>query len=151
MSRENIEVARELYRAWNRGEPGFELYAPDITWDVSRWAPDLPDVARGHDEVRDQHRRFLGMWDELHFEPERFVEHGDAVVVPFTIRTRAKGSGVTVSSGGVHALTFRDGLVASFVLCLDLEQALEAVEQRELQRRGRTGIGLAGPPSRTRR
>jgi ketosteroid isomerase-like protein len=132
MSRENVKVARELYRAWNRGDPGFAYYTPDVEWDVSRWAPDLPDVARGHDEVRDQYKRFLGMWDELHFEPERFIEQGDALVVPVTINTRGKGSGVTVASqGAVHAFTFRDGLVASFVLYPDLEQALEAVASRD--------------------
>ena len=127
MSRENVEVVRELYRAWNRGDPGFAFYAPDVEWDVSRWAPDLPEVARGHEEVRDQLGPFLGMWDEVHFEPERFIEQGDTVVVTVTLRTRGKGSGITVSAHVAHVYTLRDGLVTSFVLYPDLSQAIEAV------------------------
>jgi ketosteroid isomerase-like protein len=94
---------------------------------VSRWAPDLPDVARGYEEVRRQFRHFLGTWDEIHFEPERFIDGGDTVVVPVTIRTSGKGSGVSLSSDAVHVYTLRDGLVTSFVLYPDVSQALEAV------------------------
>src|SRR4051794_15073216 len=131
MSRENIEVAREIYRAWNRGDPGFELCAPDVEWDVSRWAPDLPEVARGYEQVRAQHRHFLGMWDEVHFEPERFFDADDAVVAAVTVRTSGRGSGVTVSRDSFHVYRFRDGLVASFVLYPDLAQALDAVGLRD--------------------
>jgi ketosteroid isomerase-like protein len=127
----NVEVAREMYRAWNRGDPGFELCAPDVEWDVSRWAPDLPEVARGYEQVRAQHRHFLGMWDEVRFEPERFIEEGDAVVVPVTIRTRGKGSGVALVRDSFHVYRFRDGLVTSFVLYPELAQALDAVGLRD--------------------
>ena len=126
MSEENVEIVRGLYESWNAGDPTFERFAPDIEWDVSRWAPDLREVARGHDEVRELFRRFLGMWDELHFEPHRFIEGGDHVVVSLTVRTRGRASGVPATIETAHVFTLRDGLLASHVQYPNLDEALEA-------------------------
>src|SRR5215210_6113003 len=98
MSQENVEIVRSLYDAWNDGDPGWSFYAADIEWDVSRWAPDLPDVARGQKEVRRLFQRFLGMWGEVRFEPERFIEHDDQVVVILTVQARGRESGVSVAA-----------------------------------------------------
>ena len=127
MSHENVEIVRQVYGAWNRDDPGLALYASDVEFDLTRWAPDIPEVARGHDQVQKQFGRLVGMWDELRFEPEKFIEHGDAVVVPVVAYTRGKGSGVTTSVRVAHVYTLRDGLVTSFALHRDLAQALEAV------------------------
>jgi uncharacterized protein len=127
MSRENVKVVRELYRAWNDGDPGWKYYTPDLEWDVSRWAPDLPGIARGQDEVRGQFRRFLEMWSEVHFEPEQFIDHGDRVVVTVTVQTRGRAGGVPVVERLAHVFTLRDGFVARFVLYPTAEEALEAV------------------------
>ena len=131
MSRENVEIVRTLYQLWNTGDPGWSYYAPDVEWDVSRWAPDLPNAARGQGEVRALFRRFLGMWEEVRFEPERFIDHGDRVVVILTVYTRGRGSGVPVVDRIAHVFTLRDGLVARVVQHPDAEGALEAVGLRE--------------------
>ncbi len=126
MSQENVEFVRRLYDSWNEGDPAFERFAPDIEWDVSRYAPDLSEVARGHDEVRELFRRFLGVWDEVHFEPHRFFDGGDRIVVSLTVHSRGRGSGVPVTGDGAHLFVLRDGLLASHVQYSNLEDALEA-------------------------
>jgi ketosteroid isomerase-like protein len=126
MSQENVEIVRGLYPIWNSGESGFDFLASDVEWDVSRWAPDAPEVALGIDATRELLRRLLGMWDELRFEPERFIDLGDDVVVRVTVHTRGKGSGVPLTVHVAHAFTLRDGLVTRHVLYPDLAEALEA-------------------------
>jgi ketosteroid isomerase-like protein len=127
MSQGHGEIVREVYGAWNRGDPGLALYAAEVAFDLSRWAPDIPEVARGHDEVRKAFGRLVGMWDEITFEPEQFIEDGDTVVVPVAVHSRGKASGVAPSATVAHVFTLRDGLVTSFTLYPDLPQALEAV------------------------
>ena len=127
MSQENVELVKQLYELWNRGDPGWRHFAPDIEWDVSRYAPDLPSAAHGLDDVRALFRSFLGMWEEIRFEPERFIAHGDRVVVILTVRSRGHRSGIPVADRIAHVFTLRDGLVARHVQYRTPEAAAEAV------------------------
>lgn len=127
MPRDPGDIVRELYRRWNAGDPGWDLCAADVEWDVSRWAPDLPGVARGHDESRQLLRSYTGMWEELRFEPERLIEHGDQAVVAVAVHARGKGSGVPVSVRVGHLFRVRNGLVDRYVQYPTPEEALEAV------------------------
>src|SRR5687767_14005581 len=102
MSQENVEIVRAVYRAWNAGDPGFDFFAPAIEWDVSRYAPDLPDVAHGQDQVRTLFGRFTGIWDDLRFELEHVTERADSVLVDVTVHSRGKGSGIPVADRVAH-------------------------------------------------
>jgi len=130
MSQANVEIVRAYYSEWNSGRFGFEHCTADIEWDASRWAPDQSGVARGEDQVRELFKDFLGMWDELRFEPERFAEKGDRVAVISTVHTRGRNSGVRVADRIAHVFTLRDGLVARVVQHTPAE-ALQAVGLRE--------------------
>ena len=126
MSQENVEVVRRIYSRWNAGDPGFDFYAADIEWDVSRYAPDLPNVAKGHEQVRTLFRRFLGMWEDLHFELERLtVARADTVIAEVTVHSRGRGSGVPVADRVAHVFTLRDGLVMRHVQHRSNAEALE--------------------------
>jgi ketosteroid isomerase-like protein len=126
MSQETDRL-RELYRAWNRGDPGWDYCTSDVEWDASHWAPDMPDVARGTEEAGHLIRRFMGTWTDVRFEPERFVERGSRVVVLVKVHARGRGSGVPFVDSTAHVFTLRDGLVAHFAHYRDTAEALAAV------------------------
>jgi ketosteroid isomerase-like protein len=124
MSEQNVEVVRGLYELWNAGDLGLEFLAPDVEWDVSRWAPDLPAVAHGHDEMQNLTQSLVGMWDEVRFEPRQFYERGDRVVVDVAIHTRGRGSGVPVDVEVAHMFELHGGLVKRHVQYPKLNEAL---------------------------
>ncbi|MGH2967270.1 MAG: hypothetical protein ACRDMH_18070 [Solirubrobacterales bacterium] len=65
MSQENVEIVRTLLEgfAHRQHERAFELYDPEIEWDASRMARELPDdvagVYHGHEGVRAYRRNWL--------------------------------------------------------------------------------------------
>src|SRR6185436_6637880 len=75
MSQANVELARKVFEAWNRGDvdaflqtldPNVEVYLPEGGLNVG--------VRRGHEEIRRLIEGFLEVWDDLRMEPERFFE-----------------------------------------------------------------------------
>ncbi len=127
MSQENEDRLQALYEAWNDGDLGSERYAPDIEWDATNWAPDMPEVAQGMDAARALITQFMGTWSDARFEPQRFFSRGAHVVVLVDVHARGKGSGVPFVDHTAHVFTFRDGLIARFAHYRDPAEALQAV------------------------
>jgi ketosteroid isomerase-like protein len=127
MSRENVEIVREIY-ADPRGLIGTasERAAPDVEFDFTDVYPDRP-VLKGVEEMR--RFRETGPWSgsPIHIEPERFFDLDDERVLAF-VRVSATGqeSGVEVDIRPAHEFTIRDGMVVRFKAYRDREQALEA-------------------------
>ncbi|MEX2253204.1 MAG: hypothetical protein WD649_03555 [Thermoleophilaceae bacterium] len=81
MSRENVEIVRELAESFRRGEAerAFDFYDPGIEWDMSRLyvrgveIGDLADVYHGHDAIRTFWRSWLEVWKVFSFSGSRVV------------------------------------------------------------------------------
>jgi ketosteroid isomerase-like protein len=59
MSQENVELVRQVYEAWNRGDLEWLLNhtTPDFEFRTVRLFPDLEPVYRGHEGFRHFGRR----------------------------------------------------------------------------------------------
>ena len=97
MSSEDVEVARELWEAWERGDVAamFALIDPDV---VTTQFPEQVDLRPyyGHDGVREVMIEWIGTWDEYEIELLDLSAVGEAVVAKLHQRGRGKGSGVAM-------------------------------------------------------
>lgn len=128
MSRQNLDLVKGVYREWEAGNfrAGRELLDESIT---TVWAEEFPTAGtyRGPAEHVRAMREWLGAWDEFELRAEEFIDAGDSVVVPFSVRARGKGSGANVERRWAHVLTLQNGRVVRFEVHLDVARALEAV------------------------
>jgi uncharacterized protein len=111
MSRENVEIVRQMWDAFLGGDPasGLSFCDPEIEWDGTN----LPDgkVARGHAAITEHVARWAEMWDDWRMEPEEFIDAGgDHVVLVFREIGRSK-SGLRVDERHAELYTVRDGKV----------------------------------------
>jgi ketosteroid isomerase-like protein len=106
-----------------------ERITPSTEFDFTAAYPDRP-VMRGIEEVtrfRDE-----GPWEELNFEPERFLDVDDErVLVMVRVDARGKGSGARVELLNAHEFTIREGMLVRFKVYSDRDEALEAAGLRE--------------------
>jgi ketosteroid isomerase-like protein len=137
MSQENVEVARRAYEAFNAG-------------DISGWLPmhsadaelhDLPTVPdagvhRGHVEMRTWAEGILETTEYLRFEPQRFIEAGESVLVPVRASAMGRESGVPVEMSFFHVFEFSDGKIRCLRSYVDEAEALEAVGLSEQDAHG---------------
>ena len=132
MSQENVEVARRVIDAYNRRD--FEairaLNHPDVELDWSASVGLEPGIYRGQETVIRFFENFVGTFERVTLEPERFIESGDLVVVPNSAQLRGRDGIETVTRS---ALVFEisGGRVARICLYQGTRDALEAVGLRE--------------------
>ena len=126
MSQENVEIARSIFEASNRGDwdAAFRHQRPDV--ELTTPPGPAGGTYRGREECQ-------GFWEELRtpfdatrVDPERFLVSGDQVVVVLKARMRPRGSSAEIENRTGFLLTFRDGEVASVRLFAKPEEALEA-------------------------
>ena len=134
MSAEHIELVKRLYREGDllRATPEqFDrLFRESLDENFEfRLPADYPEgqpVFRGRTGV-DELRAMLGdTWEEWHFEPERFLDAGDQVVVFARILGRGGASGAPVELETTHVWTIRAGRAMSVHAYRDRSDALEA-------------------------
>lgn len=79
--------------------------------------------------------RFAAMirdaWSEWRFEPERFFDAGDRVVVFMRVVAKGRTSGTPIEFTSTQIVTFRDGRMASTRVYRDRSQVLKAVGLEE--------------------
>lgn len=83
MSRENVEVVRASWEAWNRGDMDalFEFYDPAVEWDMTHsYVPGM-EVFHGHDGVRQFFREWREFFAEYYADAEEFIDADENVVV----------------------------------------------------------------------
>ncbi len=97
MTRDTIEIVRELYAALNAADEGRleELIDPEIVWVQNPNAPD-PRSFHGHDGIRELRAIIDDAFDRVHLEPDELIGVGDRVVVLGRMSAHGKGSGVAV-------------------------------------------------------
>jgi ketosteroid isomerase-like protein len=128
VSQENVEAARRLYDARNRGDVDAVIAEchPQV-----EWYPHLSSLAgqpvQGHAGVRTYLASLSEEWEEFRQEPERFFDAGEAVVAFLHTYARGRGSGVEVDVRVAHVITFEGGSCIKSVSYLDRSEALDAV------------------------
>ena len=133
MSQQNVDVGRRTFEARNKRdwEALRALIAPDCEFDISRSKCLSPGVYRGHEAARRMFEEYSEVFEEFGWEPEEFIDAGDAVVVPARFYSRGRGSGVETAAWGVGVHWVVDAKVVRWRLCQNRAEALEAAGLRE--------------------
>ena len=133
MSRENIEVVRQAWKAYtSEGGPeaALEYFAKDC---VCEDFPELPDrgVYAGWEGLLERNRQFVETWGDFVMQPVEFIDMGDDVVIAVIAMTGRGGeSGIPLDAPAVFVYEFRDGVVVRDRAFTSRSQALEAAGQK---------------------
>jgi uncharacterized protein len=127
MSRENVELVRRGYEAWNAGDMAAvaEGCHPDVVWHhVEGWPEPGPSV--GREAVIRAMQQMREAFDTQKFEPlAQFIDAGDRVLVKAV--WRGIGQGPEVEMQFTHVFTVRDGKLIEGQTFFDHAEALRAV------------------------
>jgi uncharacterized protein len=123
MSQQNVEVVRQTFEAYNRGDyaEAAALLAPDVVWEIGQEVPAL-----GPDAVRRMWDRWDSAWDDLETVPEDFIDAGDKVVVTVHYTGRGRASGIVLDDRLFDVYTLRDGKCVRKVEFKERSEALAA-------------------------
>ena len=87
--------------------------------------PEGEPIFRGREGLSQWIERLRGVWAEWRFEPDRFIDAGEHVVVFLRLVVRSL-SGVPVETPSAQVVTIRGGRIASIHAYRDRSQALKA-------------------------
>jgi ketosteroid isomerase-like protein len=136
VSRENVELVRRHYEAWNRGDVDMvvAVFAPNIEWHGHPRLPE-PGPYRGRDQVKRWMEQFREAWGELMAEPVELLDAGNSVVTLVHMTGRGRGSGVEVQGGvDVHVLTLGpDGVTFFAIYPADLAVSRAGLDQHDME------------------
>jgi ketosteroid isomerase-like protein len=92
MSRESVELVREVYRGWARGDfkAGADVFSSDFEWQQLRIAVE-PGSHRGAD-IGVAVRRVFEVYEDFRVEADEYIDAGDEVVVVARSRGTARAS-----------------------------------------------------------
>ena len=130
MSRENVELVREVLDASMKGdlEPFIAILAPDIVWDMSRSPFPEARIYYGVDGVREWFRELRDAFEgEVRYEIEELRDLGDRVLLELRAEGAGRSTRIGVGWRFVPVFTFRDGKVVRMDRYADRGEALEAV------------------------
>ena len=129
---QNLDVVRELYAAFGRGDLEAILAPldPQVSWRTPG-APHLPTggLRQGTPAVREFFGLLLGAFEIADFQARDFLAAGDKVVVLGTSREGPKGSGRLVDFRWVHVFTFKNGRIAAFEEPADVTELVAAFSE----------------------
>jgi ketosteroid isomerase-like protein len=128
MSRENVELARRAYDAFNTGDISGWLALHSADAELHD-LPDFPDAAvhRGHAELRTWADGVLETAEDFRVDPQRFIEADQFLLVPVRISGKGRGSGVPGEFGVFHVLEFGDGKIRRLRSYVNEDEALKPV------------------------
>jgi ketosteroid isomerase-like protein len=127
MSEENVEIVRNAFDAFSRGdiEGVLRLCDEDIVISQPQELPGASRQQRGHSGVLEAFRIWPEQWDDYEIEILRIADIGDHVVVISRTGGRGKQSGVEVEMGFSYVLTVRDERIVELKIFMREDQALE--------------------------
>ena len=130
MSQENVEVVREIYRAFAEHRFPAEHLAEDFVWETG---PEQPDAGsyKGHDAVRAHFREWVGGWHQVESNVEKLTDQGDQVVALIHGRYRLSASGEAIEADYAHIWTLQAGKAIHAQEFASQAEALEAAGLRE--------------------
>ena len=117
MSEDNLDVVRQGYDAFGRGDINALLALLDeqIQW-VTPGPSELKTSGRrtGRQEVGQFFASVNELFDVQRFEPREFIAQGDRVAVVGSETARVRATGKMLELDWVHVFTLRDGNVVAF-------------------------------------
>ena len=127
MSRENVEIVRAVFDAWNAGDMDRlrDRYDPNV---VMQTVPDWPEPGPyvGREAVMRFFRQLRETWDFDAIEPSTdFIEVADHVLVRHTWRGLGRGPDANIATTII--VTLRRGKVIYHEYFWDHAEALKAV------------------------
>jgi ketosteroid isomerase-like protein len=128
MSRENVELVRSIYAAWERGDFSSAEWAdPEIEFVIADGPG--PGTWRGLAGMAEGWRSFGTAWEDLRQQADEYREvDGERVLALFHYSGRGKASGLELGQiwkkGGATLFHIRGGKVTRLVAYLDRERAL---------------------------
>ncbi len=120
VSEDSVEVVREIHRRWAAGESTAELIADELEYVNPPYA-----VESGTRVGRSALGRIREVYPDFRWDPERFVDGGEDVVVIGTARGTSE-SGVQVTMRQGYIWTIREGRAVRFQWFNDPGEALRA-------------------------
>jgi len=132
MSRENVEIVKRVFNAWNEGtlEDVLPFVADGLEW-LEMEGGQIDNTGaevRGKAQVVSMLESLYETWQLYRLEPEDVRAAGeDRVVAVLREVARGRASGVDVTSRWGYLITFRDGQLARVEAYRNPDQALEAV------------------------
>jgi ketosteroid isomerase-like protein len=134
MSQENVDVVRQGWDAWFRGDlPGlFSTLDPEVVWDTSHFR-DWPESAYyGREGVERFLTEWVEVWDEYEVGVEEVVVALDGRVVSVLWhRGKGRDSGAPMYMEMAQVATLRDGKITRLENWDDRAAALESVGLRQ--------------------
>ena len=129
MSRESVEIVRQGWDAWLRGDMSalFRTFDPEIVWDTSHFR-DWPESAYyGIEGVERFLSEWLDVWDDYEAGFEEILAAPDGRVVSLVWhRGKGRNSGLPMEMEMAQIATVRDGKVTRLDNYDDRAEALEA-------------------------
>ena len=126
MSRENIEVVRGLYEAFNRRDLPAMLAIADPEIELRTTV----EVHHGHAGVTEWIDRTRDAWEAFTIEPVEIDAEGDEVIVAVRERARGRATGIELDERFGHVWTIRDGKATRLRAFSRIDAAREAVRER---------------------
>ena len=128
MSQENVEVVREVWDAYSRGDFDriMEFSDPHVVMITLE-----EGAVYGSNAVRENYRRWKETWAEAETTVEEVIGAGDRVFVMARFRGRGQASAIEVEARLYEVYTMRDGTILRVDEFHEREQALEAAGLRE--------------------
>jgi ketosteroid isomerase-like protein len=128
MSKENVEVIRDAFAAFTRGDLAATQAFFHPQAELRSTVGSLEgEVYRGENLMADWVAAFREIWDDFRQEVERVSGKGDAVVAEVRNIGRARGSGVPLADKRYVALLLKDGQIRRVQTFPSRTEALEAV------------------------
>lgn len=131
----NIQQAREIYDAFNRGDIATVLgtFDPGIEWREAEGNPYAPSGSpwTGPDAVMQNLFVKMGAdWDDFTVHPKSFHEAGETLVVEGRYTGTCNRTGRSMDAQVCHVLKFREGKVTSFQQFVDTAQLQDVMGAR---------------------
>jgi ketosteroid isomerase-like protein len=122
MSKENVELVRRIYDAWDRDESARDFIAEDVEYVNPSYAVE-PGVRHG----RASFRVVRETYEDFRIAIERFIDAGgDDVLVLASYTASGRSSGVPLEGEHGYVWTVRDGLAVRFQWFQSHREAREA-------------------------
>ncbi len=130
-----LERIRRSYPIYNDG-PGVlrgdhddfyaALFSPDAELIVPQIYPDMEPVYIGIEGLKRQRKRMDESWEDLRWQPERFIEAAETVVVLLTLSGTSRQMKAGVSAPVAHVWTVQNRRVTRLEAFLDRAEAFAA-------------------------
>ena len=127
MGRDNVDVVREVFRAFDERDyaASLEHFDPDV-----EWCP-MEGTYTGLDGLAASIVEWLEPWEEHRIEVERVADHGGPVLAEIRLTARGGQSGMEVDQRFFQVYRLRDGRIIRMDEFVDRADALASIEPPE--------------------